>query len=103
MRRLIPVLAVLFLASSVQAMDKDENWEAKKQEHFSRMKEVKLQALREKIAIMQDAAACVQSAQSHEAMRPCDERESSAMKDHQERMKQRWESLKQKQPPRHPV
>lgn len=96
MNRLIQVLALLISIPAVYALEKGENWEAKKQEQFAKLKELKIQAFREKISILQDASSCVQSAQNHEALKPCDERESNAMKDHQQRMKERWESLKQK-------
>lgn len=96
MKHLISALAVLCLMPAAYAMEKGENWEAKKQEQFSKMKELKLQGLKEKISILQDATSCMQSAQNHDAMKPCEERERNAMNEHQQRMKERWESLKQK-------
>lgn len=96
MKKSLVMLSVLFLLPVAHAVEKGENWEAKKQEQFARLKEVKLDAAREKISLMQEAASCIQSAQSQDAMRSCDERERSAMEGHQRRMKERWESLKQK-------
>ena len=96
MKRLISALVILFLIPTAYAIEKGENWEAKKQEQFTRMKELKLQGLQEKISILQEAASCIQSAQNHDAMKPCEDRERNAMNDHQQRMKERWESLKQK-------
>ena len=96
MKNLVPALSVLLLLSAAYANDKGENWEAKKQEQFAKLKEVKVQGFREKISILQEAASCTQSAQTPEAMKPCEERERAAMEDHQRRMKERWESFKQK-------
>ena len=94
MKRSITAIAILAIISTAQANEKGDNWEAKKQEQFSKMKDVKLQGFREKISILQDAASCTQSAQTHEAMKPCEERERAAMEDHARRMKDRWESIK---------
>jgi hypothetical protein len=96
MKRLIPVLSIVLLMSAAYAEEKGENWEAKKQEQFGRMKEVKLTAVREKISIMQSAASCIQSAQNYDAAKSCDERERNAMQEHNQKMKERWESLKQR-------
>jgi len=96
MKGLIAALSIVLSMSAAYANEKGESWEAKKQEQFGRMKEVKLQALREKVSIFQNAASCMQSAQNHEAAKSCDERERNAMQEHNQKMKQRWESLKQK-------
>ena len=95
MKRLVPALIVV-LSMSAAGSEKGENWEAKKQEQFGRMKEVKLLAVREKISIMQNAASCIQSTQNYDAAKSCDERERDAMQEHNQKMKERWEALKQK-------
>lgn len=92
--RILPLIALL-LVPFAHADEKTDSREAKKQEHFLRIKEIKLQAIREKIAILQDSASCLQSVKTMEAMRPCDERERNAMQDHQQRTMERWETLRQ--------
>jgi len=68
--------------------------EAKKQEVFGKMKEVKLAGIRGRVEILQQAASCVQGAQNNDAARACDERERQANEDLMRRQKDRWESLK---------
>ena len=94
MKRSILAIAFLSMVSLAQANEKGVNWEAKKQEQFAKLKDVKLQGYREKISILQDATSCTQSAQAHEAIKTCEERERAAMEEHARRMKDRWESLK---------
>ena len=96
MKNFVLALSTVLLMSAAYANEKGENWEAKKQEQFAKLKEIKAQGFREKISILQEAASCTQSAQTHDAMRSCEERERGTMEDHQRRMKERWESLKQK-------
>jgi hypothetical protein len=96
MKRIITAIAILGIVSLAQAHDTGDNWEAKKQEQFSKIKEVKLQGFREKISILQDAQSCTEAAKTHEDMKPCEERERAAMEDHARRMKDRWESIKPK-------
>src|SRR5574337_903575 len=93
-RSIIAAIAILSIVFLAQANEKDDNWEAKKQEHFVKMKEIKLQDYRERISILQDAATCTEKAQTHEAMKSCDDREQSAMEDHKQHMKARYESIK---------
>jgi len=93
MKRTIVAIA-LCAALPALAADKDGNWEAKKQEQFAKMKDIKVQGMRERIALMQDGLSCVQSAQNQDAMRSCEQRERSAMEQHQQRMKERWEQSK---------
>jgi hypothetical protein len=68
--------------------------DAKRQEMFGKMKEIKLAGMRERISIMQQSVGCVQSASSPDAMKSCEQSERSAMENHQRRMKERWESNK---------
>ena len=93
MNRFVLVVAILIAIPAAYAV---EDWEAKKQEQFFKLKDIKTVAFREKIAILQEASSCVQSAKTQEAMKLCDERENNAMKTHQQRMKERWDSLKPK-------
>ena len=60
----------------------------------AKTKDVKLEGLRGRISVMQEAASCVQAAGGPDAMRTCEERERSGMEQHMKRMKERWESLK---------
>jgi hypothetical protein len=87
-------LAMLCAASVAFAADQGGN-DAKKQEHFAKMKQVKLEGMQGRISVMQSAVSCVQSAQNPDGMRSCEERERAAMEQHQQQMKARWESLKQ--------
>jgi hypothetical protein len=68
--------------------------EPNKQEKFAKMKQIKLEGMQGRLSVMQAALACVQSAQTPDRMQACEQRERSAMDTHQQRMKQRWESLR---------
>jgi hypothetical protein len=93
MKRTMLVLALCAATPAFAAGD-EGNREAKKQEYFAKMKDVELQGMRERIALLQDSAACLQGAQNYEAAKSCKERERAAMEQHQKRMKERWESNK---------
>ena len=94
MIRAIVSIALCAVLPAAFAEEKRGEHEAKKMEHFAKMKDVKLEALRGRITVMQTAASCVQSAQNPDAMRGCEEQERSAMEQHTKHMKERWESLK---------
>jgi hypothetical protein len=94
MRRAIVSMVFLAAAAAAYANEQGGKSDAKRLEYFAKMKDVKLQGMRERISLMQESASCVQSAQSPDAMRTCEERERSGMEQHSRRMKDRWESLK---------
>ena len=87
------LVAAVLCASAGVAFGRDEGG-AQREQMFAKMKDIKLQGMRERVALMQDSIGCVQSAQNQDAMRSCEQRERSAMEEHQRRMKERWESGK---------
>jgi hypothetical protein len=96
-RKMIRILMVAMLCATASLAAAEERGgmnDAKKHEYFGKMKDVKLQGMRERIALMQESASCVQSAQNPDAMRSCEQRERAAMEQHQHKMKERWESAK---------
>ena len=93
---MIRTFLVAMLCATTCAFAGEEGGDAKRQEHFNKMKQVKLEGMQGRISVMQSAVSCVQSAQNPDGMRACEERERSAMEQHQRHMKDRWESLKQR-------
>ena len=89
MRRTMLLIAGLALLPAAFA-----GGDAKRTEHFGRMKEIKVQGMQERISVMQDSVSCVRAAQSPDSMRGCEERERAAMEQVQRRQKDRWDSLK---------
>ena len=68
--------------------------DAKRQEHFMQAKNIKLEGVRGRMAILQDGLSCVQAANDHQAMEQCDHKERSAMESLMQQQKQKWEALK---------
>jgi hypothetical protein len=91
----IQFIAAVCMAIGAQAVFAVEGGgEAKQQEMFVKMKEIKLAGIRGKIEIGQQAVSCVQSAQNTDAVKACDDREKQRNEELQHRQKERWESLK---------
>ena len=86
--------ALLIACLAAMPVLAEQGGDAKRQEYFGRMKEIKLQGMQERISLMQEGAACVRSAQNQDAMRSCEERERSGMEQISKRMRERWESAK---------
>ena len=63
-------------------------------EQFIRNKTIKQSAYRDKLAILQQSLACIERAQSWEAVKSCEETERAAMEQHGKQLKQRWDELK---------
>ena len=88
--RIVAILALAFPSFMVYAMDDD----ARQQERFTKMKQIKVDGMRDRISIMQNALSCANAATSHDQMRSCDEQERKAMESFQQQQKARWEAAK---------
>jgi hypothetical protein len=88
--RIVAILALAFSSSMVYAMGDD----AKRQEMFSKMKQIKVEGIQGRITIMQNALDCVNAATSHDQMKPCEEQERKEMESLQQQQKAKWEAAK---------
>ena len=88
----ISIVAILALAfsSTVYAMGDD----AKQQEMFSKMKQIKVEGIQGGISILQNELNCVNAATSHDQMKPCEEQKRNAMESLQQQQKAKWEAAK---------
>ena len=86
------ILVVALCAAAPLVFARDEG--GGKGEYFAKAKEIRLEGMRGRISLMQQSVSCVQSAQTQDAMRACEQSERSAMEDLNRRMKERWESNK---------
>ena len=84
------ILVLAFASSTVYAMGD----EAKQQEMFGKMKQIKVDGLQGRISILQNALSCVNAATSHDQMKPCEEQERKAMESLQQQQKAKWEAAK---------
>jgi len=84
------LITVLLGVPSAWAMGGD----AKQQEMFPKMKQIKVDGIQGRISVLQNALSCVNAATSHDQMRPCEEREHQAMEALQQQQKAKWEALK---------
>ena len=88
--RLFALLALALASSAVYAMDD----EAKHQEMFPKMKQIRVEGIQGRISILQTALSCVNAATSHEQMKPCEQQERQAMESLNQQQKAKWEALK---------
>jgi len=88
--RFFALLALALASSTVYAMGDD----AKHQEMFLKMKQIKVDGIQGRISILQNALSCVNSATSHEQMKPCEQQEHQAMESLNLKQKAEWEALK---------
>ena len=88
--RIAAILVLAFVSSAVYAMEDA----AKQQEMFAKMKQIKLDGIQGRIAIMQNVLSCVNAASSHDQMKPCEEQERKAMESLQQQQKAKWEAAK---------
>ena len=88
--RTVAILALAFPSFTAHAMEDD----AKQQERFAKMKQIKVDGMRDRISILQNALSCANAATSHDQMKSCDEQEHKAMESFQQQQKARWEAAK---------
>jgi len=88
--RIVAILALTFSSFMVYAMGDD----AKQQEMFTKMKQIKVDGIQGRISILQNALNCVNAATSHDQMKPCEEQERKAMESLQQQQKAKWEAAK---------
>lgn len=68
--------------------------EAKHQEMFSKIKQVRIDGIQGRIAILQTALNCVNAATNHEQMESCAQQEHQAMAAHKEKQEAEREGMK---------
>ena len=88
--RIVAISALAFASSMGYAMGDD----AKHQEMFTKMKQIKVDGIQGRIAILQNALSCVNAATGHDQMKPCEEQERKAMESLQQQQKAKWEAAK---------
>lgn len=88
--RFLALLALALTSSTVYAMGDD----AKHQEMFSKMKQIKVDGIQGRISILQNALSCVNAATNHDQMKPCEQQERQAMESLEQQQKAKWEAIK---------
>jgi hypothetical protein len=97
MNKLFATLFFGFFAVSVNAVAADaapKTDDAKHQEMFSKMKQLRIDGIQGRISVLQTALSCVNAATSHEQMKPCQEQEQKAMEDLREKQKAAMEAMR---------
>jgi len=105
-RRFLAVLALALASSAVPAAANPDNPGAQqqvgpgaqggqqRQEMFSKMKQIRVEGMQARITILQTALSCVNAANSHEQMRPCEEQAHQAMQSLEQQQRAKMEALR---------
>lgn len=83
MKKYLLALIVLAFSSSAvlaEGEGKGQMDPAKRQEMFTKMKQMKSEGLQARISIMQTALSCVNAATDHDQIKACSQKEHQAMK-----------------------
>jgi ribosome-associated translation inhibitor RaiA len=83
-------ISIMIAGQTAMAMEGE-----KKQEMFEKARDVKVQGLKERIAIDQGELSCAQAAKNHDEMKACADKAKDAMEDLIRKQKERWEALKE--------
>jgi len=97
MNKLLAGLIVGFFAVSVNAIAADTPPKAdggKQQEMFTKMKQMHVDGIQSRIAVLQTALSCVNAATGHDQMKQCNEQEHKAMESLHEKQKAAMESMR---------
>jgi hypothetical protein len=94
MSKILTALIASMLALSAFAADAPKPDDAKKQEMFTKMKQMRVDGIQGRISLLQTAATCVNAATNHDQMKACSEKEHQAMEAFHKEQKAKRESLK---------
>ena len=89
MNKAIIACVVLAFTSTVAYAD-----DARHQEMFAKMKQVQIEGMQGRIAIMQTALSCVNAATNHQQMKTCHQQEQQALEAHKQKHQAMMESMK---------
>lgn len=93
------LLATSLSGTSITAMSADsvqqgKGDDAKRQEMFTKMKQMHLEGIQGRIAVLQTAQTCVNAATNHDQMKACHEQEKKSMEALRDKQKSAMESMR---------
>lgn len=101
MRKIVLLLCLIsvnvFAATpSTQAPASHEHGSGQANEQrFSEFKQLRIEGVQSRIAILQTTLSCIQAAQKHEEMKQCEETSKTAMENLKQQQEQKFQALKQ--------
>lgn len=98
-KHLFALLALALASSAAYAAGDDakqqgSGGDAKRQEMFSKMKQVTVDGIQGRITILQTALSCVNAATSHEQIKSCRQQEQRAMEAHKQKQEAEREAMR---------
>jgi hypothetical protein len=89
MRTVIFLISIMIVGQTAMAVEGD-----KKQEKYEKAKTVKVEGLKERIAIEQNELSCTQAAKNYDEFKACAEKARVAMEGLTHKQKEKWDALK---------